>query len=302
MERDVMVGFDGSASASEAVRWAAHAASSRGASLRIVACFDVPVDSPLVPLSAGLINGVVEAAEAGANEVLAAMLREHPGLRGQATVIAGSAAGVLARESAGAALLVVGASGHHGASAFWLGSTARSVARHSTCPVVVVRSGATIGVADRIVVAVDGSSQGDSAALWAADEAARIGAPLHVVHGWWYVYRPEESWSRQGHDIARVDAALLLEQAVERARERSGAEVTGELLEQAPVDALLGAVRDGDLLVVGAPHHGQIVSSIVGSTVDGVLEAAAVPVVIVRGAVAERPPATRPAAREGARR
>ena len=45
--------------------------------------------------------------------------------------------------------------------------------------------------------------------------------------------------------------------------------------------ALLDAVRDGDLLVVAASGRGAIARGLLGSTVNGVLEAATVPVVVV---------------------
>jgi nucleotide-binding universal stress UspA family protein len=281
MDRQVVAGFDASQSAVAAVEWAAHEASLRGDSLRIVACYDIPIESAMAPIAMGAIGALLEATEEGARVVLDKVRRDHPTLDAQLDVRAGSAAGVLVRDFSDADLLVVGASGHHGASAFWLGSTARSVARHSSCPVVVVRGRATVGTASRLVVAVDGSSVSDAAVRWAADEADLLHAPVLIVHCWSHAYRSVDASSTQGRDIDEVDAALVLERCVAIARDRCGTEVGSVLVEQATVGALLSTVRDGDLLVVGSPRHGPIVSSIIGSTVNGILEEAAVPVVIV---------------------
>jgi nucleotide-binding universal stress UspA family protein len=49
MTKRINVGFNGSASSSEAVLWAAAEASSRGARLRVISCYSIPVLS-----SAGL--------------------------------------------------------------------------------------------------------------------------------------------------------------------------------------------------------------------------------------------------------
>jgi nucleotide-binding universal stress UspA family protein len=40
-------------------------------------------------------------------------------------------------------------------------------------------------------------------------------------------------------------------------------------------------VRDGDLLVLGASGHGALASAVLGSTVNAVLDQAAVPVIVV---------------------
>ena len=81
-----------------------------------------------------------------------------------------------------------------------------------------------------------------------------------------------------------MDAACLLDRAVEWARDRSGIEVTGELVESGPVTALREVVRHGDLLVVGSHGRGALAANVFGSTVNSVLDQSAVPVVVVRGA------------------
>jgi nucleotide-binding universal stress UspA family protein len=180
-------------------------------------------------------------------------------------------------------LIVLGASSHGGTAAFWLGSTPRHVVRHSPCPVVVVRGAASRGHPDRVVVGVDGSPSSERALRWAGDEADRHGVPLLVVHGWLYPYLPVDTTSSQARDLTNVDAACLLEVAVESARERFAAEVTGQLVEGGPATSLLETVRDGDLLVVGSRGRGALAANLFGSTVNTVLDRSVVPVVVVRG-------------------
>lgn len=150
------------------------------------------------------------------------------------------------------------------------------------CPVVIVRGRASEGHPNRVVVGVDGSGASDVALMWAEDEADRYQAELVIVHGWNYPYIPVDAGSSQARDLTRVDAACVLDRAVEHATERISSRVTGRLVEASPATALLEALDDGDLLVVGSRGRGALVSTIFGSTVNSGLEQCAVPVVVVR--------------------
>jgi nucleotide-binding universal stress UspA family protein len=178
-------------------------------------------------------------------------------------------------------LVVVGSSRHEHAAAFWLGSTPRSLIRHSPCPVVVVRGAATGGRPERIVVGVDGSDGALRALDWAGNEADRQHAQLLVVHGWTYPYIQLDSSTGRARDLTKVDAACTLDQAIERAVERFATAPTPCLVEASAPSALLETVRDGDLLVLGSRGRGALSSAIFGSTVNTVLEQSAVPVVVV---------------------
>ncbi|MEO5899057.1 MAG: universal stress protein [Ilumatobacteraceae bacterium] len=281
MERQVVVGFDGSPMSLDAVEWAAVQAVRRGATLRIVACYDVRVESAMVPIAIGAFGSLAKSVEEGGTAALRQVKARCPLLDAVLEVRAGPAASVLGRESRWADLLVVGASARRGAAAFWLGSTARSVARHCACPLVVVRGLAATGVTKRIIVGVDESPEADAAVRWAAEEADRSGATLVIVHCWWFAYRPVDLPSSQAREIQEIDAARLLDRAVEEAREQCGSNVLGMLLEENPITALLAMAGPRDVLVLGSPSHGEILSSVLGSTVNGVLEESTVPVIIV---------------------
>ena len=274
MTKQIAVGYDGSTSSSEAVLWAAGEAATRGARLRIVSCYEIP-------LAGGSINGWT------ATEAYAALMDGcRVALEEMRDVVADTTPGIDIdiEPSAGPAsdALIEGASGHHGAAAFWLGSTPRHVVRHSPCPVVVVRGATSRGRPDRVVVGIDGSPSSERALRWAGDEADRHGVSLHVVHGWLYPYLAVDTASSQARDLTNVDAACVLERAVESARAEFGAEVDGDLVEAGPVTALLETVRDGDLLVVGSRGRGALAANLFGSTVNSVLDQCPVPVVVVR--------------------
>jgi nucleotide-binding universal stress UspA family protein len=226
----------------------------------------------------------MEGCQSALAEMKDVVVAATPGVEIVLEASAGPAATALLDNAEPDDLVVVGASSHVGAAAFWLGSTPRHVVRHSPCPVAVVRGASTRGRPDRVVVGVDGSPTSDRALQWAGDEADRHGVPLLVVHGWLYPYLAVDTASSQARDLTNVDAACLLDVAVESARERCAVEVSGELVESGPVTALLETVRDGDLLVVGSRGRGALAENLFGSTVNSVLDRCVVPVVVVRGA------------------
>ena len=278
MGNDIVVGYDGTPASHEAVDWAATEAGARGVRLRIICCYEVPAAGDALGLStADSVAALLDAARRLAVSAGEAAVAAVPGLDVVAESAVGPASRILADASAGAELVVLGTSDHHGLIASWLGSTPRFVVRRAACPVIVVRGPASRGRPDRIVVGVDDSAPSQRAVEWAAAEADRHEVPLLLVHAWWYQYGRGSA----GRDLTRVDAGLVLERAEEAARDLFLGTVTAELREADPVPALLDAVRDGDLLVVAASGRGAIARGLLGSTVNGVLEAATVPVVVV---------------------
>lgn len=284
MTKQISVGYDGSTSSTEAVWWAAAEAHARGARLRIVSCYDLTlIGTSMVGWEApDVVNALQQQTETTLLDIRNDVVARFPGLNVTTTAVSGPVGYELEEGADPNDLVVVGASHHEGAAGFWLGSTPRFLVRHSACPVVVVRGAATRGRPDRVVVGVDGSATSRDAVTWAADEADVFQTTLHVVHGWWYPYADAFVGPSSLKDLTRVDAACVLEQAVELARERCGAEVTSELVERGPVAAILEAVHDGDLLVLGSHGRGALAAGLLGSTVNSVLDRSAVPVVVVR--------------------
>ena len=140
----IVVGVDGSTSAKTALRWALDEARLRGASLRVVYSWKMPiyVGNGFAPVSipdpdefrqvaAQRLDAIVYEVTAGATDV-----------RIEQKTVEGAAAEVLVDESEGADLLVVGSRGHGGFAGLLLGSVSQQCATHASCPVVIVHGAA----------------------------------------------------------------------------------------------------------------------------------------------------------------
>jgi nucleotide-binding universal stress UspA family protein len=278
MTKHVIVGYDGTESAREAVAWAANEAAALGTSLRIVSCYDVRYADYE---SQSIVDEMIELAQHRITDLADNFRAKFPNLPIATAVVAPPPAGALIADATNDDLIVVGASAHRGAGAFWLGSVPRAVVRGAVCPVVVVRGAASRGRPDRIVVGVDASDGSDDALLWACDEADLHQVPLVVVHAWEYPYVSVNLRTRNMRELTRIDAARVLERNVEQARERCGSDVADRLAEGSPGGALLDTARDGDLIVIGSRGRSAFTASLLGSTANSLLDEAAVPVVVV---------------------
>ena len=287
--KHLTVGFDGSPESYGALRWATEEALARGCALRIVTCYSVAVATDP---HGGWIPTEAYAAAEGAAWVTLENARglvefEHPNLEVSAVVRAGSPATVLLDPTdLDVELIVLGASSHRGASAFWLGSTPRAIVRRANCPVVVVR-GLPLNVRPtRVVVGIDGSDSSREAVLWAAAEADLHDVELRIVHVWDFPFAVATVEQHQARDLTLVDASCVLHDSVALARDACHSTVVGDVAEGGPVAALIASVHEGDLLVVGSRGRGALRAGMFGSTANGVLDEALVPVVVVRhGAV-----------------
>ncbi|MFE2535509.1 universal stress protein [Streptomyces sp. NPDC059371] len=139
-----------------------------------------------------------------------------------------------------------------------------------------------------IVVGVDGSPESLAAAEWAAGEARRTDARLHVVHAWlWhpYVYGlpagvavpppsedPQREWAER---LPRETAAKL-------AADHPGLSATAERIAEQPVTALPAAAEDAELLVLGSRGLGGVAGFLTGSVAQAVVARSRTPIVLVR--------------------
>ncbi|MFI0966297.1 universal stress protein [Streptomyces sp. NPDC021080] len=145
-----------------------------------------------------------------------------------------------------------------------------------------------------IVVGLDGSPESLAAAAWAAREARRTDAPLHLVHAWsWhpYVYGPPVGVPvpLTAEDPQRAWAERLpRETAAELAADHPGLSVTAERVAEQPVTALLAAAEDAELLVLGSRGLGGVAGFLTGSVAQAVVARSRTPIVLVRAGA--RPP------------
>ena len=138
----IVVGVDGSENAWHALDWAVSEAKLRGATLRIVCCFEDPTTA--VGLGTAFTAGAPIAVDpdvmqSAATEVVAGATK-RVGDQVPITTLArcDRPGDVLSEESASAAMLVVGSRGHSALGSILLGSVSNHVVHHASCPVVVV--------------------------------------------------------------------------------------------------------------------------------------------------------------------
>jgi nucleotide-binding universal stress UspA family protein len=145
-----------------------------------------------------------------------------------------------------------------------------------------------------VVVGVDGTPESRTAAEWAAEEALRRGAVLHLVQAW--ERRPHEytplagvqsplpprgtpRLPRDGPEDDEEPPLVAVRRDVERAHPEMP--VTTEDVSGQAVPALLDAAREAGLLVLGSRRLGAVTGFLVGSVALGVVARAARPVVLV---------------------
>ncbi|MDT7710440.1 MAG: hypothetical protein QOG20_6047 [Pseudonocardiales bacterium] len=141
----IVVGTDGSATSTAALRWAAATADGLGADLEVVRAFRYPPalhDWAAVPSNYGFLPELPaeDVVERGVHDELADLVATELGDRDVTVrVLRGHPAEVLIEAGKDAAMLVVGRSGHGALSDLLrIGSVARTCIEHAPCPVVVV--------------------------------------------------------------------------------------------------------------------------------------------------------------------
>lgn len=282
--RGVGVGWDGSPSSGEAVRWAAAEAASRGCSLTVLhaaGAYAVWLDPAAHPDLPALVR---EVSSAGAQAALDALEELRAVAAPGATAVeVGRTTGLLGPQdlllecSEELDVLVVGNRGRGHLSAALLGSVSFAVAARSACPVVVVRDddAPRPGPGAPVVLGYDGSLPALAAARFAAPQALRAGAELEVV--------PVLELGA-GRDRGLQESAAAL---VRRLRaDHPGLSASVLLQRGVPHRVLLAAGEAAGLVVVGSRGRSRMAALTLGSTSTALLHGARVPVAVVRGAVA----------------
>lgn len=136
-----------------------------------------------------------------------------------------------------------------------------------------------------LVVGVDGSDASLTALDWAADEAARHGWPLRIVHAslWERYEGAVPAWTTD-RPADQVLAENIVGVAEERAvRRRPGLNVTTDVLAEDPSQGLLREGSEAEALVVGSRGRSGIADLLLGSVSLLVAARAHCPVVVIRG-------------------
>ncbi len=285
-DRRILVGFDGSAPALAALRWAAVSAERTGDEVVVVQGYREPLfdgrswaeqwDDP----DAGTTR-----AEAELERIVASIGAEHPSVSFAGRLVASTGVDALLDAAPEARAVVVGHRGRGGFADLLLGSTARSVAARSPRPVVVVR-GAWSDEGE-VLVGIDGSEDSRTALAWAAAEARRRGTGLHVVMAWSYllpagVHGPVPFSVDYSEDDARRVLDAICDDVL---GEDPGLAVRREATCELAAKALLARSEGAALLVVG-PRRSSLTHRIdLGSVAAQLIHHARGPLAIVRTSV-----------------
>lgn len=284
MPHTIVVGFDGSDHATDALALGRLLARMAGAEL-VVAC--AYPDDPL-------------GESAAAVEVARGMREDAEGHLARARVLAGADDGVAFRAVAGSSpsqvlhaladelgadAIVVGPT-HHGTVLRRLtGSTPEHVLDHSPCPVAVAPEGyaGRAGEVRKITVAWDDSPEAAHALAVAADLARRSGARLRLVTAVSAasagLYPPLDSDAYEElARLAREEAERRLDAAI---APLEGVTAERAVLEGDPLDTLLHDTATDDLLFTGSRGRGPVRRVLLGSVSSHLLREAACPVVVV---------------------
>lgn len=149
---------------------------------------------------------------------------------------------------------------------------------------VVEHLSSTSGITGGVVVGDDGSPDSATAVLWAAQDAARRGCPLHIIRGWSISSAPRPPTRSIGYapSLSEYEDAVRA-----RMEEQWGSlrdqvpELNLQPVHEQPAEALIEASDSADLVVVGASGRGRVARIVVGEVAKDVVRQARCPVVVV---------------------
>lgn len=291
--KPVVVGVDGSESASTAVVWAAQTAAARRLPLLLVSVVHVPAYYYSEPyLVRGYGDDLMNAGRAHLDSalVLAREAVEDIGpLEIDTKLHEGRIAEILLQYAPQASVIALGSRGLGEFSGALLGSVARAVASHSEAPVAVVRGRTLDGrppTEGPVVVGVDGSEISDAAVGAAFAEASARNAQLIAVNVWSDVSvqpslgatEDDPHWSA----IQTAEEAVLSEQLAGWIEQYPDVPVQRIVRRDRPVRVLSEFSEQAQLLVVGSRGRGGFRGMLLGSTSAALMSTADCPVLIVR--------------------
>ncbi|GAA4039328.1 universal stress protein [Nonomuraea soli] len=278
----IIVGVDGSEASRAAVEWAADDACRTGEPLRLVHAVDrwpYQINRYPAPELTDWLTRGGEKILAQAEEI--ARVRQ-PHVEVSTALVEGPVALTLRDQAKDASAIVVGSRGLGGFAGALLGSVSVHVAGHAHCPVVVVHAdqGPVKGL---VVVGVDDSPECEPALEYAFGQAAMRGARVMAVHGWQLPMRLGSPELYIDMDEIRTAQHRVVTDRLAAMAEKFPQVQVDEVVRNAhPVDVLVQASAEADLVVVGSHGRGAVRSALLGSVSRGVLHHARCAVAVVR--------------------
>ncbi|SFB42516.1 Nucleotide-binding universal stress protein, UspA family [Nocardioides alpinus] len=278
----LLVAYDGSADARRALIWTARESLRTGTPVRVLAVNEI------LPPTWGGVGGMVVVTEGYVLDSSALLEEAEKTLadEGVTNAITEQRTGpvvselLLAAESASA--LVIGSQGHGAAGEALIGSVSQHLARHATCPVVVVREPRD-SAARRIIVGIDGSRTSAAALEYACRRAETTGETVVAIHGFHVRVPSTDVWASTPRSVETDERERLLSESIAGVREdHPDVRLEQEVVAVAPERCLVDASASASLVVVGSRGLGYFSGLLLGSVSQAVLHRATCPVAVVR--------------------
>jgi nucleotide-binding universal stress UspA family protein len=293
----LVVGFDGSSAANDALVWALRETHRRRVALEAVRVW-APSGDPQERQWLATMRSVSELKRAIGGELddAVAAAVERTGDRDvpiSTRVLYGHPAKTLIDLSGQDRLLIIGSRGRGAVKGLLLGSVSQACAQYARGPVIVVRGLTSPGGTGKVVVGVDGSAESIAASRFAAHAAMLRRSLLHVVHVWYET--DHAAYGRLGPpagESAHEQADRTLRDSVRHGLGIAADVQVNSILAQGVVHAvLLDAAAGADLLVVGSRGRGGWTGLLLGSVSLRCITLSPCPVAVVRrspGELADR--------------
>jgi nucleotide-binding universal stress UspA family protein len=293
----IAIPLDGSPLAETAIPIASSIAWSRGIPLKLISAHP-PALRDMHAIGAPSLDSALDATIRRKLvqylDEVAARLATEPGLTVQTAVVDGLPGTALTAEFAARPpeLVVLTTHARGGFNRLWMGSVATDLARQTNVPLLLLRPESDRSMWSsaftRVLIPLDGSSQGEGvfeAALDLASRGASV-ALLRVIPatrdltemgtGELLMTDPDPVLREQAHDYLDAVAARL----------SAGGHITEQhvVVDTSPAQAIVNFARDwgADLIVMATHGRGPLGRLILGSVTDKVIRAANVPVMIQR--------------------
>lgn len=288
----IVVGVDGSASSTAAVRWAAQEAHLRNLPLSVVTVLApiAPIGGPWPAVSVpedyerlqhSEAEGMVDAA---LQTVAHSADAQPPQVTGE--VVLGPVVANLVDMSKRAEMMVVGCRGEGAVSRALLGSVSSGLVHHAHCPVAVVHAEELPSPQAPVVVGIDGSPTSDLATAIAFDEASRRGVDLVALHAWSDMGPIEfgsANWAPiEWRNIKDAEQEVLSERLAGYAQRYPDVTVHKIVVSDRPGPRLVEKAGEAQLLVLGSHGRGGFPGMLLGSVCNAVVNSAQIPVIIAR--------------------
>ena len=272
----LLVGFDGSDAATEALGWAGRLARRDGSEI-VVARMFTPGQAEVSPEGyADLLQGAMNQVEEVAAELL-----DPLGVTYRTVVEPGTEDALLrVADLNNADLIVVGPRGDGGFAALHIGSTAHHLAHCAERPVAIIPSHPASTSFDTIVVGIDGSSGSTAAVDWSSSFAMRTGAEVVAVHS----FEPFIQWVPESDPTSIMRSIEREIDECTKAMRAQGVRVRTTIVKDIhPVAALASIIEKerAGLAVVGRRGRGGFAGLILGRVPEQLVHHAHVPVVVV---------------------